>query len=252
MNIKDNLIIYDKNINSRKHEMYYGTDISENQLLIRYSDYFLKTSRGITVFDLETKKKIKEFSLSNNNLYFRVINENILELRKEKGLDGGIYYLGSDIKILPCKSDTFEVFLDDNGLHLFVDDKIYQLDNKYKATLMVDLSESIESLGLRDVSLTYLWDKREYLVLARSGVFGAYKTSIVMYQSVSLSNLGETRTLITTSMLRRYGIDGVGFPTVRVLPDGQIIVYFSGFWGHHLLRRNTIRHWKTIKYEEHK
>ena len=255
---KDYLIMWDFESNCpslidfipfNDYEMFYGADIDLDHLYCRYSNYISNNKKGILVFNLTTKKIVNHISLHDDNVYFRLFAGKIIELRRYNS-NFGLFFIDSDELIIESRSDTFEVILFNNITYLLVDKRIYLVSKEFKLTATHDLSEFIDKFQIRDLSMTFLPIQNSFEGFARIGDLAAYNTNLVQFKlNANFELITEPSKLNIENCKNKFGMHGVGFPLVRYV-DNQLKLYFSYFWGHHLLQFKTLKYWKSIKYNE--
>lgn len=255
---KDYLIMWDLDSNRptvldfipfNDYEMFYGADLDSDHLYCRYSNYISNENKGILVFNLATKKMVNHISLHYDNVYFRLFEGKIIELRRYNS-NFGLYFIDSDELIIESKSDTFEVILFNKIYYLLVDKRIYLVSKEFKLTPTHDLSEFIEEFQIRDLSMTFVPIQNSFEGFARIGDLAAYNTNLVQFKlSTNFELISKPSELNISDYRNKFGMHGVGFPLVRYVDD-QSKLYFSYFWGHHLLQFKTLKYWKRVQYNK--
>ena len=82
------------------------------------------------------------------------------------------------------------------------------------------------------------------LILRKFGEnFSALGSSLVLFESNDMIGWTAGETLQLTRQWWSFPFDGVGFPILREA-DGELVLYFTGYWGWHLLLPYTRKVWK--------
>ena len=255
---KDYLIMWNFNFNHptlldfipfKDYEMFYGVDIDADHLYCRYSNYISNEKKGLLVFNLTTEKMVNHISLHHDNVYFRLFAGRIIELRKYRS-KFGLFFIDTDELIIESKSATFEVILFNEIDYLLVDKQIYLVTKELKLTPSHDISKFIDKFQIRDLTMTFVPIQNSFEVFARIGDLAAYNTNLVQFKlNTDFELISKPIELDLKRYRSRFGMHGVGFPLVRYVDD-QLKLYFSYFWGHHLLQFKTLKYWKKVPYSK--
>jgi len=98
--------------------------------------------------------------------------------------------------------------------------------------------------------MTFVPILNSFEVFARIGDLAAYNTNLVQFKlNADFELISKPIELDLKRYRSRFGMHGVGFPLVRYVDD-QLKLYFSYFWGHHLLQFKTLKYWKKVPYSK--
>jgi hypothetical protein len=253
---KDYFIMWDFNLNRpseldfipfKDYEMFYGADIYLNDLYCRYSNYISNNKKGILVFNLNQKKMVNHISLHDENVYFRLYKGRIIELRKY-GNNFGLFPIDSDELILESKSSTFDIVESINNTYLIIDSLIYSIDEELKINLINDIINFINEFYIRDLSVAFDSIHNYYWGYGRIGNLDAYNTKLIQFKlNMDFELISKPKELSIDKYKKKLGIHGVGFPLVRFV-NNKLVLYFSYFWGRHLLEFKTLKYWAKVRY----
>lgn len=232
----------------KEFEMFYGVDIMDNLLYCRYSNYITNKNKGIIVFDINRKLQLNHIRLSDDNVYFRLFNHTILELRKYEH-QYGLYQHGSNKLLISSKEDTFELIKINDKHLILIDNIVYKISINFEFQPIADLNPIMSRYSLRGLSMDFDIENDYFVCVAISGKYAAINTILVEF------NLDEKYELISDliqinmeNSKKRLGIHGVSSPLIRVRKS-QNELYFSYFWGHHFLQFKTLNYWKNVLYK---
>ena len=235
-------------VNKRTLGMQYWCDLSDDKFISRYSVYLGQKKSGILIHHWPSFQFLSEIPLDDEtNFCHKIIFGELFCIKKINGRGFELISAEDCTVYANFEEPWFDVFSWKNKTFLISGPTIFSI-RKNKSTekkkFCLQYVTYLEvARGKGEGSVCNYKDKL-FFVFREFGARGsALNAKLVLMKSEDMSSWLPAEEFNAMTKILASKFDGVGFPTLRVI-DGELILFFTGYWGKHLLASKTKKAWQ--------
>lgn len=234
-------------INERAFGMQYWCELEGANFVSRFNTYLWRNEVGFLLHSLPDWKLLKQIKLPCNSIVCpRYIDGTLHALRKVAD-ENEIFNLTTGEILGHVSEAWFDVFEFKGKTYILSGKEIFLLHFHENGTLSISpYSKIFLSAKTGECSIQEFSDKLYLVARIHENRKSALNCYLKLYTSCNLDDWIDNSALFPVSIFGRNCFSGVGFPTLRIV-DNELVLFFAGYWGWHMLLPYTI--WSWLKQE---